>query len=24
MGHSIDPEYLPELQAWLEDVLGDR
>ena len=24
MGHSIDPEYLPELQGWLEDVLGDR
>ena len=24
MGHSIDPEYLPELQGWLEDVLVDR
>jgi phospholipase/carboxylesterase len=24
MAHSIDPAYLPELQGWLEDVLGDR
>jgi phospholipase/carboxylesterase len=24
MAHSIDPEYLSELQGWLEDVLGDR